>query len=158
MVTIMWQRCRPEILTKSLDVERILAEKGEAAIVRPETTYKAAVDAKGILMVEPLHRFIPFPIKWFPYTRKLFYRKVTPYPGADNCMFFHRSIRDKGIYFRPRNERTWGVPSGRGSGRDFAHRVAYETKNAWSFRLPLYLWDVNLENSDFAGYEKYLLI
>ena len=157
MVTIMWQRCKPEMIGKTLNVERILKEIGEEKIViRPEETYKITVDAQGPLMCEPWHRYIPFTIKWFPYTRKLFYRNTNPYPGADNSMLFHRSVRDRGLYFRPRNERTWGSPSGRGSGRDFAYRVAHETKNAWSFRLPLYLWDVKLENTDFTGYETYL--
>lgn len=157
MVTIMWQRCRPEILGKSLSIEKIFKNKGEKAIViDSKTTYQAAVDNRGILMREPWHKYVPFTLKWFPYTRRLFYRNTAPYPGADNCMFFKKDVRDRGIYFRPRNERTWGVPSGRGSGRDFAHRVAYETKNAWSFRLPLYLWDVKSENNEFAGYETYL--
>jgi glycosyltransferase involved in cell wall biosynthesis len=156
MVTVMWQRCKPELIGKSLNVEKILREKGDAVIIRPEETYKITQEARGVLMREPWHRYIPFTIKWFPYTRKFFYRNTNPYPGADNCMFFHRKIRDKGLYFRPRDERTWGSPSGRGSGRDFAYRVAHETRNAWSFRLPLYLWDVKLENDEFAGYEKYL--
>lgn len=158
MVTIMWQRCTKEIINKSLDVEAITKDKGEAVIlISPEIIYQKSIHNRGILMKEPFHKFIPFPIKWFPYTRKFFYKNVEPYPGADNCMLFHKSIRDKGIYFRPRNERTWGIPSGRGSGRDFAYRVAFETKNAWSFRLPLYLWDVKLNNQDFIGYEKYLI-
>ncbi|MDE1874951.1 MAG: glycosyltransferase family 2 protein [Patescibacteria group bacterium] len=158
MVTIMWQRYRSEIADKSLDVAAIFKDKGEhAVIIRPEETYRAAVEARGILMREPLHRFIPFTIKWFPYTRKFFFRNTKSYPGADNCMLFHRRVRDQGLYFRPRNERTWGAPSGRGSGRDFAHRVAFETKNAWSFRLPLYLWDVKLDNPDFVGYDRYLI-
>lgn len=157
MVTVTWQRCRPEIVGKSLDVDAIFRDKGaDTVIVTPETTYRMATENRGVLMREPWHRFIPFPIKWFPYTRKLFYRSTQPYPGADNCMLFHRNVRDRGLYFRPRNERTWGAPSGRGSGRDFAYRVAFETKNAWSFKLPLYLWDVKADNPDFAGYDQYL--
>ena len=157
MVTIMWQRCRLEIISKVLNVEHIFKDIGEEKIViRPEETYKIALEAKGPLMREPWHKYIPFTLKWFPYTRKLFYRSTAPYPGADNSMLFHRSVRDRGIYLRPRDERTWGSPSGRGSGRDFVYRVAYETKKAWSFRLPLYLWDVKLENDEFVGYEKYL--
>ncbi len=152
----MWQSCKEAALDKSLDVARIFAEKTDVTVT-PETTYAMAVENRGLLMKEPWHKLIPFTIKWFPYTRKLFYRSVRPYPGADNSMLFHRSVRDQGIYFRPRNERTWGVPSGRGSGRDFAYRVAFITKNAWSFRLPLYLWDVKSENAEFAGYDKYLI-
>lgn len=157
MVTIMWQRCKPELIGARLNVEKIFADKGESAIIRPEETYKITVAAQGMLMREPWHRFIPFTVKWFPYTRKLFYKNTNPYPGADNSMLFHRSVRDRGLYFRPRNERTWGSPSGRGSGRDFAYRVANKTKNAWSFRLPLYLWDVKMENEEFKDYEQYLL-
>ncbi len=158
MVMIQYQRLRPELLTRSLDVEKIFSEKGEAAVVvKPEELNKLPHQRRGIFMIEPIHQFIPFPIKWFPYTRKLFYRDTTPFPGADNCTFFSREVIDRGIYFRPRNARTWGIPSGRGSGRDFAYNVTAKMKNTWVFKLPLYLWNANIENPDYVGYEKYTL-
>ncbi len=158
VVFIQWQHLRPELLSKKLDVEKIFQEKGEANVVmRPEELNKLPGARRGMLMLEPIHQFIPFPIKWFPYTRKLFYRDTTPFPGADNCMFFNREVIEKGIYFRPRNKRTWGIPSGRGSGRDFAYNVTAKLKNTWSFKLPLYLWNANIENPEYAGYEKYLI-
>ncbi|MCX6819787.1 MAG: glycosyltransferase family 2 protein [Candidatus Adlerbacteria bacterium] len=157
-VFIQWQHLRPELLGKKLDVERIFHEKGEDAVVmRPEELNKLPHARRGILMLEPIHRFIPFPIKWFPHTRKLFYRDTTPFPGADNCMFFNRSVVEAGILMRTRNARTWGVPSGRGSGRDFAYNITAKLKNTWSFKLPLYLWNANTENPEFTGYEKYLI-
>ncbi|MEK7628437.1 MAG: glycosyltransferase family 2 protein [Patescibacteria group bacterium] len=158
LVTIQWYQLTEANLSKGLDVERVIREKGEASVViKPETISALAEANRGILMHEPFHRFIPFPVKWFPYTRKLFYRRTDAYPGADNSMMFHRRVRDEGFYFRHRNERTWGVPSGRGSGRDFAFRVAVHFKNSWSFRLPLYLWDVRTQNAEYADYDKYLV-
>jgi len=156
-VTVQWQGLSPKSLGRQLDVERILKEKGDEAVIRPKSIVTLAEAARGALMVEPLHRFIPFPFKWFPYTRKLFYRKTDSYPGSDNCMLFHKRVRDDGVLMRHRNARTWGVPSGRGSGRDFAFRIATHYQNSWSFRLPLYLWDVHQENKEYTGYEKYLL-
>lgn len=157
LVTIAWQRLTPEVLQKQLDVDKIFAEHAEAELViRPETICAVARANQGLLMCEPFHQFLPFPLKWFPYTRKLFYPRVDAYPGADNSMLFQRQVLDDGIYFRPRNERTWGVPSGRGSGRDFAFRVAMHYKNSWSFKLPLYLWDVKNQNGGYEKYDKYL--
>lgn len=157
MVMIGYQRLRPELLDAELDVDAIFKDKGEEAVVlKPDLLSKLPNARRGVLMLEPIHRFIPFPIKWFPYTRKLFYKDTTPFPGADNCMMFHRSVRDKGVYFRPRNARTWGTPNGRGSGRDFAYNVTDKFKNTWSFKLPLYLWNANLENPDYIGYDRYL--
>lgn len=156
-VTVQWQQLNEKTLGKQLDVKKIINEKGEEAVViRPEETARLAKEYRGPLMIEPIHQFIPFPIKWFPPTRKLFYKNVSPYPGADNCMFFHRQVRDDGILMRHRNKRTWGVPSGRGSGRDMVFRIADHYKNSWSFHLPLYLWDVRTQNPEYEGYEKYL--
>lgn len=158
LVTIQWYELTEENLGKKLDVERIVREKGENdVVIRPEELTALAERVRGPLMIELFHRFIPFPIKWFPYTRKLFYREPTSYPGADNSMLFHKRVRDAGFYLRHRNERTWGAPSGRGSGRDFVFRVAAHFKNSWSFRLPMYLWDVKHPNPEYAGYEKYFV-
>ena len=158
LVAVQWQQLNKEWEGKKLDIERVLREKGEAEVViGPEAAVERARRNRGVLMIEPLHKFIPFSIKWFPYTRKLFYRRTEPYLGADNCIFFHRQVRDKDVYFRTRNERTWGVPSGRGTGRDFAYRVAAEFKNSWTLKLPLYLWDVKLYNEEYRGYETYLI-
>ena len=158
MTMIQWQRLKPELLDKKLDIERIAKEKGEDAIViTPEELVAFTKKQKGLLMIEPLHRFIPFPIKWFPWTRRLFYNHTDPFPAADNCMFFHRKVIDDGMYFRTRNERTWGTPNGRGSGRDFAYRVTAKYKNTWAFKLPLYLWNANIENPMYAEYDKYLV-
>jgi glycosyltransferase involved in cell wall biosynthesis len=158
-VTIQWQQLSPDTFNKKLDVERIFKDFGEEhVVIRPETINALTKRVRGPLMIEPVHRFIPFPIKWFPYTRKLFYREhLTTYPGSDNAMLFHKKVRDDGILMRHRNARTWGVPSGRGSGRDLVFRIADKYKNSWSFKLPMYLWDVNLYNKDYTGYEKYLL-
>ena len=157
-VTIGWQELTDGLLGKRLDIEKIFADLGEEEVViRPETINAYVEEGRGVFMIEPLHRFIPFPLKWFPYTRKLFYRHTKPYLGADNCMLYHKKVRDAGVYMRHRNSRTWGVPSGRGSGRDFAFNIAHTFKNSWSFKLPLYLWDVHQQNPEYTGYEKYTL-
>jgi glycosyltransferase involved in cell wall biosynthesis len=158
-VTVQWQQLNAVTLGKKLDVERIFVDMGEeAVIIRPEEITALSKRVRGPLMIEPIHRFIPFSIKWFPYTRKLFFRDYqTTYPGADNCMMFNKKVRDDGFYLRHRNERTWGVPSGRGSGRDLVFRIAHHYKNSWSFRLPLYLWDTSYQNPEYATYEKYLV-
>jgi glycosyltransferase involved in cell wall biosynthesis len=158
LVTVTARRLEPELLDKKLDTEQMFKEiGGEKLVVHPEEIVAQAKHNRGILMREPFHKVIPFSIKWFPYTRKLFYKNTAPYPGADNCMFFSRSVLEAGLRFRPRGERTWGTPSGRGSGRDFCFMVALRLKNSWSFRLPLYLWNVKNEELTYPEYRKYLV-
>jgi glycosyltransferase involved in cell wall biosynthesis len=158
MVTVFWMQAKPEHVGMKLDVEQIFKDKGEAQVViRPEVINKVVEESRGPLMRLSFHRFIPFAFKWFPYTRRLFYGKYQDYPGADNCVLFKREIIEAGINLRHRNARTWGVPSGRGSGRDFLCQTAHTFKNNWSFRLPIYLWDVNSPPPGFEGYEKYLI-
>lgn len=158
VITIQWMQLTSARLGKCLDVGRIERETDASALlVSPEEIVMRAKKNQGILMREPFHRFIPFPIKWFPYTRKLFYRRRDIYPGADNSMLFHRSVLDAGYRFRPRNQRTWGAPDGRGSGRDFAYLIAHTFKNSWSLKLPMYLWDVKAENEAYDGYDRYLV-
>lgn len=156
-VTVQWQELTEATLHKQLDVEQIFKDKGENfVVIQPETINKLAKAVRGPLMLEPLHQWIPFSIKWFPYTRKLFYRQMDSYPGSDNAMFFHKKVRDDGVLMRSRNKRTWGVPSGRGSGRDFAFHIAHTYKNSWSFKLPMYLWDVKSQNPGYSGFDIYL--
>lgn len=158
MVTVYWMPMTESAMGKKLDVDRIIKEKGEdAVVIRPETITKLVEECYGPLMRLPFHRFIPFPLKWFPYTRALFYGKRHDYPGADNCVLFRREVIASGITLRSRNERTWGVPSGRGSGRDFLCQTAHTFKNNWSFKLPIYLWNVKDENAEFKGYSQYLI-
>lgn len=157
-VAVGWMDLGEHSLGKKFDLERLITDNGEdSLIIRPEKIISIAKKSRGILMWEPFHQFIPFPIKWFPYTRKLFYRNTDGPPGADNCMFFHRKVIEAGFNFRPRNKRTWGTPSGRGSGRDFFFTIAYTFGNSWSFKIPLYLWNVKQKNTDYVGYEKYLV-
>lgn len=150
LVTISWQKLNENLIDQELDFEKILTQNHNLTF-NPESIYQMAKNNKGLLMIEPIHQFIPFPIKWFPYFRGLFYRSNSPYPGADNSMLFNKTVRDKGFYFRTRNQRTWGTPSGRGSGRDFAFRVAFNFKNSWSFKIPLYLWDVKTQNPELTN-------
>ena len=157
LVTVDWQQLAPKKLNQKFDIELFLQDHSLDTITAgPEKISNMAKDSRGVLMIEPWHKFIPFPLKWFPYTRKLFYRNLKTFPGADNCMLFNRTVCDQGIFFRPRNERTWGTPAGRGSGRDFVFKVAQKFNNNYYFKLPLYLWDVKIENSEHQNNYKYL--
>ena len=158
LVTVHWQQPTANSLGKKLDVDRLFSEVNEKDIIVPNNVINPIANKNlGLFTKLPFHHLIPFPIKWFPYTRKLFYGKNLPYPGADNCMFFRKEVIACGINFRSRNKRTWGTPSGRGSGRDFAFQVSYKFKNSWSFYLPLYLWDVNIKNPDVPDYADYII-
>lgn len=158
MVCVEWQQPLEKVAGKKLNVDLLFREKGEDAfLVRPDVITPLSNENLGLLMRLPFHRFIPFPFKWFPYTRTLFYGKQTMFIGADNSMLFHRKVIEQGVNFRRRNERQWGVPSGRGSGRDFVMNVTYTFKNTWTLRLPLYLWDVRTPNPTTPTYENYLI-
>jgi glycosyltransferase involved in cell wall biosynthesis len=160
MISVTWLECKDELVGRTLDVNRIFDEKGEDAIViKPEEINRIVNECYGILMRLPFHRFIPFSVKWFPWTRRLFWGTYHNYPGgSDNTAMFRREVIAAGINLRTRNERTWGVPSGRGSGRDFLMHTAHRFKNNWAFMLPLYLWDVHQDNPEHpvADYKKYL--
>lgn len=102
------------------------------------------------------HKYIPFPFKWFPYTRKLFYRTMETYPGAANSMLLRREVLAQ-AHFRSRNWRMWGVPSGRGSGRDFVFQVDDILEQSIALKIPLYLWSTNQESPGYptGEYGKY---
>jgi glycosyltransferase involved in cell wall biosynthesis len=161
LLSIEWQQYAEEASGKKLDVARFIEDHGGEAsvLLRPHSINALPALNKGPLMRLPfaLHRFIPFPFKWFPYTRPLFYGKQTPFPGAGNCMMFIRDVIDAGIGFRTRNNRVWGSPTGRGSDRDFFMRVTETYKNTWSLKVPLYLWDVNAPNPLMPQLTNYLI-
>lgn len=159
MVAIQWIMRKPEYEGKVLDVEALLRDKGEASLIVPPEFHDAlAKRARGPLMRYSWHRYIPFPIKWFPPTRKLFYQVPTEsYPGADNSILFRREVLAL-ARFRSRDERAWGVPSGRGSGRDFVFQVVHHFGHCVSLKIPLYLWSKTTESPEFptSEYGKYI--
>lgn len=158
MICIEWQQLTQRVEGKTFDVERLLNDKGEdSLLIRPHELFLIAQANLGPLMRFPLHFLLPFTMKWFPYTRSLFYGTRAPFIGADNCMMFTREVIEKGINFRHRNHRQWGVPAGRGSGRDFAMRVTYIFKNTWTLRVPLYLWDVRSQHPGIPDYSDYII-
>ena len=158
MLTINWQQANEGAIGKKLDVERLFKEKGEEFfLVHRDKITPIPEENLGPLMRLPFHHLIPFPLKWFPYTRPLFFGKGTGFPGADNCMLFRREVIAAGVNFRHRNRRAWSVPSGRGSGRDFVMQVTHTFKNSWSFNLPLYLWDVRTANPTIPDYHDYFI-
>lgn len=158
LLTVDWQPASPENIGKCLDVEKLIKDVGEDTfLVRKEAINPLPRQNRGLLMIEPFHQYLPFVCKWFKYTRPLFFGAGLPYPGADNCMLFRREVIAAGVNFRPRSQRTWGVSSGRGSGRDFVHQVAHVFQNSYSFRIPLYIWDVKQENTTIPAYSDYLV-
>lgn len=158
LVATQWMPLKEEYLEKKLDLNRIFEEVGEKNIViRPEVITTMARRNRGKLMQDWFpHRHVPFLLKWFPLTRPLFFAGLENYPGADNSLFFRKEVVQK-VTFRKRDDRVWPNPYGRGSGRDFAFQVADTFENSWSFRLPLYLWRTTSPNTNFPGYEKYLI-
>jgi glycosyltransferase involved in cell wall biosynthesis len=158
LITTDWFQFSSELLGKKLDIEKVFQEIPENEIVIHKDTVTAlAKKTKGILMTKWFpHRFIPFPIKWFPCTRKLFFNSTEPYPGADNSMFFRKEVVAK-VQFRKRDDRAWPALSGRGSGRDFVFQVAETFQNSYSFKIPLYLWTVRRHEDYAAAYKKYLI-
>lgn len=159
MVGIQWMQYKPEYEGKILDVDAIFRDKGEdVVIVRPETINKLVSDNKGLLMRKWFpHTITPFMFKWFPPTRRLWFKKlpIDTFPGADNSLMFKAEVV-KQVQFRQRDKRVWPAPSGRGSGRDFAFQVTETFGNSWVFKLPIYLWRATSINEEFVGYEKYI--
>lgn len=158
MVGIQWIIRKPEYEGKTLDVDALIKEKGQESLVVPAEEMNLRVRrSRGILMKFWWHKYIPFPFKWFPYTRKLFYRTMDLYPGADNSILFRREVLTQ-ARFRSRNERVWGHPSGRGSGRDFVFQVADIFGNCIGVKIPLYLWSKNQESPGYSSeeYGKYI--
>lgn len=158
LVATQWMPLKEEYLEKRFDLDRAFAELGEDKIViRPDAITALVRKNRGLLMHDWFpHRHVPFILKWLPLTRPLFFGGYDNYPGADNSLFFHRDVV-KQVTFRQRDDRVWPNPYGRGSGRDFAFQVADTFENSWSFRLPIYLWRTTSQNSEFPGYEKYLI-
>jgi len=153
MVAIQWIMRKDEYEGKTLDVDAVIADKGEKNIVvLPDVHEALARSTRGFFMQFWWHRYIPFPLKWFPYTRKFFYKSRASYPGADNSILFRREVLQL-ARFRSRNERVWGSPDGRGSGRDFVFQVADKVGHCISLKLPLYLWSRTRENDDYPTSE-----
>ncbi len=155
-VCIEWQQLKEELLGKKLDCDRIFQEKSNV-IITSEEIIAIANNARGILMADWLpHQWIPFIFKWFPPTRKLFFRTTESYPGAGNNPLFKREVIDK-VQFRQLDYRVWPSTRGRGADRDFNFQVAITFKKSMTFKLPLYLWRVRGQNPEFTGYEKYII-
>ncbi|MFM2374310.1 MAG: hypothetical protein RLZZ234_305 [Candidatus Parcubacteria bacterium] len=159
MVGIQWIKRKPEYEGKMFNVEALIKAKGEEALVVPaEEVVARAHRSRGFFMRFWWHKYIPFPFKWFPYTRRLFYRTMDLYPGADNSILFRREVLTQ-ARFRSRNERVWGHPSGRGSGRDFTFQVADIFGHCIGVKIPLYLWSKTHENPEYtvAEYDTYII-
>lgn len=147
---------KDELLHKRFDAERFVRD-GKVEVIEPVQIAARARSAKGFLMIEPFHRFIPFVFKRrTPFFNRFFLGTQESYVGADNSMFFKREVAEK-VRFRKRGDRVWPARSGRGVGRDFVFNVAATFKNSWSFNYPLYLWRTRDIHPESAWLEKYLV-
>lgn len=156
-VCIQWQQFKEELLGKRLDIGKIFQEEGNMVITNKEII-ALAKKTKGVIIpfLGKLNSLIPFEWKRMRVINKFFFRSLDSYPGSGNSPLFKKEIVEK-VRFRPVNERVWPSFTGRGADRDFNFQVAETFGNNISFKLPLYLWRVKTQNSDYGKYEKYLI-
>lgn len=153
-VSIDWQKLDQTLLGRKLDYERILSEHPEA-VTGPAELSALARKSRGLFMVAGLHHLIPFEWKQARVINKLFFRSLTPFPGASNSPLFKREILKK-VRFRPRDRRIWPTFVGRGADRDFNFQIALTFGRSYAFRLPLYLWRQEKQNPAYENYAQYL--
>ena len=156
-VCIQWQQFKEELPEKKLDVEKIFQEEKDI-VVTSEEIKALAKKTKGVIIpfLGKLNSFLPFELKRARVINKLFFGSLDSYPGSGNSPLFKREIIEK-VRFRNVDERVWPSFTGRGADRDFNFQVAETFGNNISFKLPLYLWGVKTQNSDYGEYEKYLI-
>ncbi len=156
-VCIQWQQFKKELPEKRLDVEKIF-QKERAVIITNEEIRALAKKTKGIIIpfLGKLNPLIPFEWKRARVINKLFFGSLESYPGSGNSPLFKKEIVKK-VKFRALKDRVWPSFTGRGADRDFNFQVAETFGNNISFKLPLYLWGVKTQNSDYGEYEKYLI-
>ena len=156
-VCIQWQQFKEELPEKKLDVEKIFQEEKDI-VVTSEEIKALAKKTKGVIIpfLGKLNSFLPFELKRARVINKLFFGSLDSYPGSGTSPLFKREIIEK-VRFRNVDERVWPSFTGRGADRDFNFQVAETFGNNISFKLPLYLWGVKTQNSDYGEYEKYLI-
>lgn len=151
-VSVDWQQFSNELVGKKLDVEKYLHD--EARLVSAEEISALAKKTRGLLMHSWFpHHTLPFAIKWFPPTRKLFFARLNSYPCAGNTPLFKREITER-VKFRDVNHRVWPSTRGRGADRDFCFQVAETFGKSIAFKIPLYLWRVRNQNDTYTNPEK----
>jgi len=77
----------------------------------------------------------------------------TPFPGASGSFLLRKELFTK-FKFRNPYERTRPSQKGRGKDRDLAFWLVESLKNSLALKVPLYLWRVKNQNSNYLD-EKY---
>lgn len=151
-VSVDWQQFNDALVGKKLDAEKYLND--ESRLISASEITALAKKTKGLLMHSWFpHEHIPFVIKWFPPTRKLFFAGLDSYPCAGNTPLFKRDVAKK-VKFRDVNHRVWPSTRGRGADRDFCFQVAETFGKSIAFKVPLYLWRAGSQNSTYTNPEK----
>lgn len=155
-VCAQWLQFNEKLVGRRLDVTAVIED--HAHIVIPSLKIiEIAQQAKGIIpmMLGPLHRFIPFEIKRMRIINRLFFGTLDSYPGSAHSLI-KREVMNQ-IKWLPLAERMWPSFTGRGADRDFNFRIATTFRDSICLNLPLYLWRVNRQNTDYGNYTKYLI-
>lgn len=155
-VCAQWLQFNEELIGRRLDV--VAVAKDHADIVIPSSRIiEIAQKAKGFIpmILGPMHRFIPFEIKRMRIINRFFFGTLDSYPGSAHSLIKREVMNE--IEWLPLEQRIWPSFTGRGADRDFNFRVATTFRNSICLNLPLYLWRVDRQNSDYGGYLKYLI-
>lgn len=117
-----------------------------------------AKESLGPLRVLPdmIYAHIPFIVKRNKYTRPLFFKQMTPYPGSGNNPLIRRDIVKK-IEGRHRDLRRWPSLRGRGWDRDHNFRIALAHGKSVVIDVPLYAWDTPTQFDSPYNLKEYII-
>ncbi len=148
-VCIDWQRFQKRLLAKSVNFSSIKGG-GRKLFVSTDKILGLVRKTKGPLfsVLGAAHRKIPFIIKKQWPLEPLFFKSWVSYPCAGNCALVKKEVLEK-IRFRPLSQRIWPSKRGRGADRDFNFQVAEIFRNSICLKIPLYLWRVKRQNSNY---------
>lgn len=155
-VCAQWLQFDETLVGSHLNVGAVLKDYQDI-VIPSSKILETAHRAKGIIptILGPLHKFIPFEIKRMRIINRLFFGTLDSYPGTAHTLI-KREVMNQ-IKWLPLQKRIWPSFTGRGADRDFNFRVATTFRDSICLNLPLYLWRVDRQNSDYGNYVKYLI-
>ncbi len=155
-VCAQWLQFNEEIVGRRIDTDAVIEDHADI-LIPSSKIIEIANRAKGLIpaIFGPLHQWIPFEIKRARVINRLFFGTLESYPGSAHSLI-KREVMDN-IKWLPLPERIWPSFTGRGADRDFNFRVATTFRNSICLNLPLYLWRVDRQNTDYENYLKYLI-
>jgi len=153
-VCIDWQRLQKRLLAKFTDFSSIKGN-GRELFVATDEILDLVHKTKGPLfsVLGTAYRKIPFVIKKQWPLEFLFFKSWAPYPCAGNCALVKKEVVGK-VRFRPLSQRIWPSKRGRGADRDFNFQVAEVFRDSICLKIPLYLWRVKNQNSNYIDVSK----